>query len=79
MSRPSTATNWHCEPTCSRTKPITRGDEEYFKIQIDDLIRLPHPIPAGKWKRRNFVYTTGEHLLSAESINDLPMKEQDER
>ena len=40
---------------------------------------LPHPISAGKWKPLNFVYTTGQHLLSAESINDFPVKEQDER
>ncbi len=56
-----------------------RAEEEYFKIQIGSLVRLPHPIPAGKWKRLNFVYTTGQHLLTAESINDLPVKEQDER
>jgi hypothetical protein len=56
-----------------------RASEEYFKVQLGPLVKLPQPIRAGKWKRLNFVYTTGAHLLSAESINDLPVKEQDER
>ena len=55
------------------------AEEEYFKIQIGDLVRLPRPIPAGKWKCLNFVYTIGRHLLTAESINDLLVKEQYER
>jgi hypothetical protein len=56
-----------------------RAEEEYIKIQIGGLVRLPRPIPAKKWKRLNFVYTTGQHFLAAESINDLPVKEQEER
>jgi hypothetical protein len=48
-----------------------RAREEYFKIQIGPLERLPMPIQAGKWRRITFLYTTGEYLLTAESINDL--------
>jgi hypothetical protein len=29
------------------------------------------PILAGKWKRLTFLYTTGEYLLEAKTINDL--------
>ncbi len=45
--------------------------EEYFKIQIGGLERLPDPIPAGKWKRLTFLYSTGEYLLKARCLNDL--------
>jgi hypothetical protein len=48
-----------------------RAGEEYFKIQIGPLELLPHPILAGKWKRVTFLYTTGEYLLKAVTINDL--------
>ena len=48
-----------------------RASEEYFKIQIGPLQRLPRPILAGKWRRITFLYTTGEHLLGAETVNDL--------
>ena len=48
-----------------------RAHEEYFKIQIGGLERLREPVLAGKWKRITFLYTTGEYLLSAKTINDL--------
>lgn len=48
-----------------------RAREEYFKIQIGALERLPDPIMAGKWRRITFLYTTGEYLLAAETIGDL--------
>jgi hypothetical protein len=44
---------------------------EYFKIQIGPLARLPQPISAEKWKRVTFLYTTGEYLLHARTLNDL--------
>jgi len=48
-----------------------RAREEYYKIQIGALESLPRPILAGKWRRITFLYTTGEYLLKAETINDL--------
>lgn len=48
-----------------------RAGEEYFKIQIGSLEKLKVPILAGKWKRLTFLYTTGEYLLEAKTINDL--------
>ena len=48
-----------------------RANEEYFKIQIGPLERLSRPIIAEKWRRLTFLYTTGEYLLNAQTINDL--------
>jgi len=55
-----------------------RAGEEYFKIQLGPLERLPRPVMADKWKRLSFLYTTGEYLLKAQTINDLVVQ-SDER
>lgn len=56
-----------------------RAHEEYFKLQIGPLERLNTPVPAGEWKRITFFYTTGHHFQTAQTINDLVIKSQDER
>ena len=41
---------------------------------------LPRPIPARRWRRIVFLYTTGARLLSASDVKDLtvpPSQEQD--
>jgi hypothetical protein len=48
-----------------------RANEEYFKIQIGDLIPLDQPIHADRWRRITFFYTTGYLLNHASSIRDL--------
>ena len=48
-----------------------RANEEYFKVQIGPLERLSRPIVAEKWRRLTFLYTTGEYLLEAQTLNDL--------
>ncbi len=48
-----------------------RARQEYYKIQIGPLVRLPEPIPATGWRRITFLYTTGEYLLRAKTVNDL--------
>lgn len=48
-----------------------RAQQEYFKIQIGPLVSLPEPIPAADWRRITFLYTTGEYLLRAKTVNDL--------
>jgi hypothetical protein len=48
-----------------------RAKEEYYKIQIGGLERLKEPIVTEKWKRITFLYTTGEYLLKAKTLNDL--------
>jgi hypothetical protein len=48
-----------------------RAHEEYYKVQIGGLEKLAHPVKAEKWRRITFLYTTGEYLLKAKTINDL--------
>jgi len=55
-----------------------RAREEYYKLQIGALEKLAQPITADKWKRLTFLYTTGEYLLNAATLNDLVV-EGDER
>ena len=54
------------------------ANEEYFKIQLGGLEKLSNPILADKWKRLTFLYSTGEYLLKAKTLNDLVVKD-DER
>jgi len=55
-----------------------RAREEYYKLQIGPLERLAHPVVAEKWRRLTFLYTTGEYLLKAHTLNDLVVR-SDER
>ena len=48
-----------------------RAREEYYKIQLGSLEKLSVPIVADRWKRITFLYSTGEYLMSAKTINDL--------
>lgn len=48
-----------------------RAKEEYYKIQIGGLEKLKEPIRSDKWKRITFLYTTGEYLLNAKTLNEL--------
>ncbi len=59
-------------------KDHPRAHEEYYKIQIGPLERLTNPIQAETWRRITFLYTTGEYLLRARTINDLVVQ-SDER
>jgi len=55
-----------------------RANEEYFKVQLGGLEKLSNPILADAWKRLTFLYSTGEYLLKAKTLNDLVVKD-DER
>ena len=48
-----------------------RARDEYFKIQLGPVLQLEKPILAENWRRITFFYTTGEYLLTADTINDL--------
>lgn len=48
-----------------------RAKEEYYKLQIGALEKLKEPVRSEKWKRLTFLYSTGEYLLKARSLNDL--------
>jgi hypothetical protein len=54
-----------------------RANEEYFKIQIGELEKLSRSITAEKWKRLTFLYTTGEYLLKAKTLNDLVVQNEE--
>ena len=54
-----------------------RSQEEYYKIQLGGLEKLPQPIMADKWKRLTFLYTTGEYLLNAKLLNDLVVQNEE--
>ena len=51
--------------------------QEYYKIQIGPLRRLPVPIMAQQWKRITFLYTTGSYLRKAKTINDLVIRNEE--
>lgn len=55
-----------------RTEPDhPRAQEQYYKVQIGPLERLPRPIPSRRWRRLTFLYTTGKHLLEAQDVGEL--------
>lgn len=54
-----------------------RASEEYFKMQLGEMIHLPSPVCAHKWKRFSFFYTTGAYLNRAEVIEDLVIRSED--
>ena len=43
----------------------------YFRVDVDDLLRLSNPIPSRRWRRIVFIPTSLERLLVAEEVNDL--------
>jgi very-short-patch-repair endonuclease len=49
----------------------TRARAEYYKVELGELTRLPHPIPSRRWRRIVFIPTSLERLLHAQEINDL--------
>lgn len=48
-----------------------RAKEEYFKLQLGNLEKLKEPVRTDRWKRLTFLYSTGEYLLNAKTLNDL--------
>lgn len=60
-------------------KDHPRAHEEYYKMQIGPLERLPRPIRAEHWRRFAFFYTTGENLLTAQRLEDLVIREEARR
>ncbi|TFH38188.1 MAG: hypothetical protein E4G99_00180 [Anaerolineales bacterium] len=51
-----------------------RAEEPYYKVSLGPLIQLAHPIPARRWRRFTFLYTTGDRLLSARDLRELTLK-----
>jgi hypothetical protein len=57
------------------TKQTLRARE--YKIQLGPLEPLPRPIVASTWKRLTFLYTTGERLLAARTLDDLVLHSEE--
>jgi hypothetical protein len=55
------------------------ANQEYYKIQIGTVFKLHKPILAEKWRRITFLYTTGEYLQKAVTINDLVVQSDERR
>ena len=55
------------------------ADQEYYKIQLGQMVRLPEPVRAERWRRITFLYTTGEYLLRAKTLNDLIVQPEERR
>lgn len=53
--------------------------QEYYKIQLGPLQQLPRPVRSADWKRITFLYTTGESLHNAETVNDLVLQSEERR
>ncbi|HWQ83761.1 MAG TPA: hypothetical protein VN363_04295 [Anaerolineales bacterium] len=54
-----------------------RAQAMYYKLQLGPLQSLPQPIIAKNWRRITFLYTTGEYLLNAETVNDLVIETEE--
>lgn len=53
--------------------------QEYYKIQLGPLERLPSAVLAEKWRRITFFYTLGEYLLQAQIVSDLIVEAEERR
>lgn len=51
--------------------------QEYYKIQIGPLIELSKPIQSHSWRRISFLYTTGEHFINADDMNELVLTSEE--
>lgn len=48
-----------------------RAHEEYYRLSLGPLQRLPHPIPARDWKRITFILTHWAQIERAWDVSDL--------
>ena len=48
-----------------------RAQEDYYRIHLGKLERLPHPIVSQKWRRITFIITTWERLMRAQDVQEL--------
>ncbi|MCB0006045.1 MAG: hypothetical protein KDE09_07490 [Anaerolineales bacterium] len=48
-----------------------RATEWYYKIQLDEVRRLPRPITSKRWRRLTFAHTTWDRFVVAREMSDL--------
>lgn len=51
-----------------------RAEELYYLLQLGPLRSLPHPLFSRRWRRFTFLLTTGERLLRAQDLSELPLE-----
>lgn len=51
--------------------------DEYYKMQLGPLVRLPRPIKSGSWRRVTFFYTTGAYLRGARTLRNLVVQSEE--
>ncbi|GIV65901.1 MAG: hypothetical protein KatS3mg047_0294 [Bellilinea sp.] len=54
-----------------------RAHEEYYKIQLGEIQSVTPPIYARRWRRLTFLYTTGERLNRAATLQDLVVRDEE--
>ena len=54
-----------------------RANEEYYKLALGPLQNLPQPLPASRWRRITFLYTTGDLFPPAKTIDDLVVRSEE--
>ncbi|MEX2161270.1 MAG: hypothetical protein WD751_05070 [Anaerolineales bacterium] len=54
-----------------------KAGHEYFKLSLGPVQPLTRAIPAASWKRLTFLYTTGERLLAATSVEELSVRDEE--
>jgi hypothetical protein len=52
-----------------------RANALYYKLELGELMPVPHPIPSDRLRRVSFIMTTLPRLLGASEVNDLWEKE----
>ncbi len=48
-----------------------RANEDYYRLEVEDLKKLPSPIPSQRRRRLVFIPTTLERLFTVQEINEL--------
>lgn len=56
-----------------------RAADPYYKVQLGPLQQLGQPLEAQRWRRISFLYTTGERLLRARTVEELRIRAAGER
>ncbi len=51
-----------------------RAEELYYLLQLGPLQPLSHPVTSRRWHRFTFLLTTGERLLQASDLSELPLE-----
>lgn len=51
-----------------------RADQPYYRLELDELERLEHPIPSRRRRRVVFIPTSLERLRTASEISDLSLR-----